>query len=812
MSRRISCPGCQATLTVPDESAGRSVVCPKCREKFRVPEAGGSGTARRQPADAAPARPAKAQPRQNSEDFWESGADLGGDLGSELPAMPRRRESAGRPKKDASRTAKTGPAVPLWAIFAVVGFVGCLALAVVNWLVFLKPQPGPPSADVIAAINSSPESPGKHLSESAAAAKPGGDRAKQNGAAATGDGARGDQVAVAARGRAGLGRARSSGSNAGATLGGPSGADLPLEDLIEQASESVVLIRIFDKSGKEFGFGSGFVIDQSGLVATCLHVVRHAARAVVLFHDGKSVEVSGARQLSPQTDLAILELASKPANLVPLPLPQRLELKPGQEVIAFGHPKGLAFTPTKGMVNAVHKTDELPARMRVFLSVMNVSKDDDWIQTDAVISEGNSGGPLVNRRGEVIGINSWISKDTRFAFAVHVRHLAELKNQLYAKAQPLSEAVKKIPSGGGTMEELDDKVEQVLSDYQREAEEYQIELERLKAGTPSREEAEAFVHKNPAVRYVPKLLQLATANRKSKAAFQAYAMACLLLKGTDPKVTNRFLQQATDALLQDHVSEKELGGVALLMAAIPNHDSKTFLRTVAKKSPHREAQAFACLSLATTLQHEANARPDGNSAADKEIAALLSRLTKEYSDVLLGGKPLSEVAKPLLYEKEHLSVGTTAPDIVGTDGNGQDFRLKDYRGKVILLTFWGDWSSLCQQLYPYARILVTKNLHRRFAMLGVNTDAPERLSEVQRAKKVTWRSWSDGSSGPIASQWNVSVIPMTYLIDHKGIIRYKGLLEPDFVEQAVESLLLEADGKKAAAARKRPTRRSSSRP
>ena len=807
MSRRISCPGCQATLNVPDESAGRGLVCPKCRAKFRVPEAGGSGTASRQSADAGPARSAKPPRQQNPDDFWESGGDLG-EVGDELPAMPRRRENTSRPKKDASRKAKTGTAIPLWAIFAVVGFVGCLALAAVNWLFFLKPQGGPASADVIATINSSPDAPGKHLSEGPAPANQGGNRAPPNGAAAAGD-----QVAVAARGKERPSLRRPSTSRTGHTLGGPAGADLPLEDLIEQASDSVVLIRIFDKSGKEFGFGSGFVIDQSGLVATCLHVVRQASRAVVLFHDGKSVEVSGARQLSPQTDLAILELADKPANLVPLPLPQRLELKPGQEVIAFGHPKGLAFTPTKGMVNAVHKTDDLPARMRVFLSVMNVSKDDDWIQTDAVISEGNSGGPLVNRRGEVIGINSWISKDTRFAFAVHVRHLAELRNQLYAKAEPLSEAVKKIPSSGGTMQELDDKVEQVLGEYQREAEEYKIELERLKAGHPSHDEVDAFVHRNPAVRYVPKLLQVATANRKSKTAFQAYAMACLLLKGTDPKVTGRFLQEATAALLQDHISEKELGGVALLMASLPQHDTKDFLRSVVKNSPHREARAFACLCLATNLQQQTNARPDSDSkTTDKELVGLLNRLTKEFSDVLLGGKPMSEVAKPLLYEKEHLSIGAAAPDIIGTDGDGKDFRLKDYRGKVILLTFWGDWSSLCQQLYPYARILVTKNLHRRFAMLGVNTDSPERLSEVQKAKKVTWRSWSDGSSGPIASQWNVSVIPMTYLIDHKCIIRYKGLLEPDFVEQAVESLLLDADGKKAAAARKRPVRRSPSRP
>ena len=521
---------------------------------------------------------------------------------------------------------------------------------------------------------------------------------------------------------------------------------MPLEDLIERVSESVVLVKVFDKSGKELGFGSGFVIDASGLVATCLHVVRRAQRVVVQFRDGHTVEVSGARQLSPQTDLAILQLVGHSANLIALEMPEELELKPGQEVIAFGHPRGLKFTPTKGMVNNVHKTADLPSEMRLFLSLMNVSKDDEWIQTDAVISEGNSGGPLINRKGEVIGINSWISRDTRFAFAVHVRHLVELKSRLYAKVEPLSDALKKIQLAGGSTNVLDEKVEQVLNEYHRAVEEYTIELNRLKAGNPTRAEAENFLRKNPANRYAPKLLQVGKANRKSKAAFQAFAMACFLLKGTDPKTTNRFLQQATDALLEDHIEEKELGGVALFMTVIPQHETRGFLRSLLNRSPHREVRAYACLALATNLQRHATEKPESHAAAaaDKEIVSLLNRITEEFPDVVLGGKPLSELAKPLLYEKEHLSIGATAPDIAGTDADGKDFRLSDFRGKVILLEFWGDWCPHCVRLYPYERILVSKLRGRRFAMLGVNTDARTDLMHSKSRRR------SLGDSGAMA--------------------------------------------------------------
>jgi S1-C subfamily serine protease/peroxiredoxin len=809
------------------------------------------------PAGAKPTRPQPKPRQQNTEDFWDRDDNS---LGNELPQLPRRTQAPAKTKQDAKkRVEKSGPGIPGWMIYSLGGFAACLGILAVLWFGFLKPSTpkhpaGEPNGAEWAATNGDPANPadatkpatppdavaktrrGRNSgatrsdkadreanSTVAAAGTAGTDHTSfvTHGSAAVGAGQSVASIAGSARPRAASQNDWNSSPTSGQTPTGsqtPSvapGAELPLEDLIDRVSESVVLIRVYDKSDKELGFGSGFVIHPSGLVATCLHVVRHAHRVRVQFRDQHLVEVSGAKQLSPQTDLAILQLAGKQEHLVPLPVPDHLTLKPGQEVIAFGHPRGLKFTPTKGMVNNVHKTADLPPEMRLFLSIMNVSKDDEWIQTDAVISEGNSGGPLINRQGQVIGINSWISKDTHFAFAVHVRHLAALEGQLYAKAEPFPEALKKIHADGGTGELLDEKVEQVLNEYQRAHEEYTIELNRLKAGNPTRAEAESFLKKNPAVHYVPKLLQLGNANRKTKIAFQAYVMSCILLKGTDPKATNRFLQQATEALLADHIQEKYLAGVALAMTTIPQHDTKGFLRSLLQKSPHREVQAFACLALATNLQQQSNEKPDSHAAAaaDKEIATLLTRITHDFGDVPLGGKPLSELAKPLLYEKEHLRIGIAAPDIVGTDGEGKDFRLKDYRGKVVLLVFWGDWSPYCVQLYPYVRIFVSKLQGRRFAMLGVNTDTPERIEAIQKEKKVTWRSWNDGPiPGPIASQWNISTIPTMYLIDHKGIIRFKGTLEPDFIEQAIDTLLAEAETGKKSTARKRTTRRSYSRP
>jgi S1-C subfamily serine protease/peroxiredoxin len=584
-------------------------------------------------------------------------------------------------------------------------------------------------------------------------------------------------------------------------------AALPLEDLIARVGDGVVLIKVLDRNGKPTGLGTGFIIDDRGSVATCFHVVRHAARAQVQFRDGFTTEVQGSLQLSPQADLAILELKKKPSHLTPLHLAVNEELRLGQEVIAIGHPSGLTFTPTRGIINGVHKTSDLPPDARQFLSLRKASKDENWVQTDAVISPGNSGGPLMNRRGEVVGVNSWVSTQTRFAFAVHVKHLEELRQNLFASAKPLSTAAQKTDPAEEAPSELDEKVSALYEEYQRAAEDFMAELDRLHAGGFSRSEVDAVFRKNPANRFPARFIALGKEHRKTKIALQSYFVACYLLRGADPKLTGGLLQQATDLLLQDHLDDHELSKVALLMPAVPQSGSKGFLRSLIQKTPHRETRAYACLALAKTLQHEADEKPESSAspATHQEIVGLLNRVTDEFSDVTLDGHPLSEVVKPLLFAKERLAIGKKAIEIVGPDGEGNEFKLSDYKGKVVLLTFWGDWSKTCVRMYPYERILVNKYKGRKFAMLGVNTDSADRLDAVQKEKRVNWRSWSDGSqSGPITKQWGVDSYPMMYLIDHKGTIRMRGFFDPDTIDQSIDLLVAEAEGRSKGSRRGSP--------
>ncbi len=139
--------------------------------------------------------------------------------------------------------------------------------------------------------------------------------------------------------------------------------------------------------------GSGFVIDPSGLIVTNNHVIKDADQILVRFHDDSSLEAEVVGR-DPKTDLALLKVqADKP--LPALTLGDSTTARVGDWVIAIGNPFGLGGSVTAGIISARQRD-------------INAGPYDDFIQTDASINRGNSGGPLMNLDGEVIGINTAI--------------------------------------------------------------------------------------------------------------------------------------------------------------------------------------------------------------------------------------------------------------------------------------------------------------------------------------------------------------------------------------------------------------------
>jgi Do/DeqQ family serine protease len=176
----------------------------------------------------------------------------------------------------------------------------------------------------------------------------------------------------------------------------------------------------------QMGLGSGFVIDRAGTVLTNNHVIAGADAVRVVLIDGRTLDAKIVGS-DPDTDVAVLKIGRPPTDLRPVVLGDSEKVRVGDYVLAIGNPLGLGQTVTMGIVSA--KNRMLEGRLIDY---------EDFIQTDAAINQGNSGGPLFNFAGEVIGVNSAILNPAmamNVGFAIPINLARNIADQLVRTGQ-----------------------------------------------------------------------------------------------------------------------------------------------------------------------------------------------------------------------------------------------------------------------------------------------------------------------------------------------------------------------------------------
>jgi putative serine protease PepD len=221
-----------------------------------------------------------------------------------------------------------------------------------------------------------------------------------------------------------------------------------ISGIYTRASRGVVEIRA--TSTDTFGDpsssaqGSGFVYDRKGHVVTNQHVVAGADTYAVSLWDGTEYDAKLVGT-DPSTDLAVLRLDASRSSLEPLALGDSSAVSVGDPVLALGSPFGLEGTLTRGIVSALHRQMTAPNRYTIT----------DTIQTDAAINHGNSGGPLLDLRGRVIGVNAQIESESGgsdgVGFAIPSNTVSSIVSQLIAtgtvKHAYLGIAMVAVPGG-----------------------------------------------------------------------------------------------------------------------------------------------------------------------------------------------------------------------------------------------------------------------------------------------------------------------------------------------------------------------------
>jgi thiol-disulfide isomerase/thioredoxin len=262
--------------------------------------------------------------------------------------------------------------------------------------------------------------------------------------------------------------------------------------------------------------------------------------------------------------------------------------------------------------------------------------------------------------------------------------------------------------------------------------------------------------------------------------------------------------EAFDLLLQRFADSPRLADLARESQRHRYAGAEKRLERLATEAKDRTAVGLAFLQLAQASDPNfcriVGEKPEQEDARREKALGLYRRVVSEFPK-MENGWPAG-LARRCITRLQQLRTGLAAPPIAGTDLDGKRMTLADFRGKVVVIDFWGSWCGPCRRKLPMMKAVQGRYANKGVVFLGVMAEARrEDAAKAAAEEKVPWQNWLDlrdekTGESPVVKAWGVVGFPSVYVLDGEGKIRFTCVLTQDELERALDQLLAERSPKK----------------